>query len=416
MNKANSIVGLQWGDEGKGKIVDLLAQKYDIIARAQGGHNAGHTLVVEGKKYALHLAPSGILNKAAINIIGNGVVVSAEVLIKEIAQFDSLKNRLYISENAHLILPFHSYIDQAKERLRGKNAIGTTGRGIGPAYSHKAQRIGFRMGELRNVKKLTYDIGAYFETYAPIFEVYDIKLPEIEDITRDINFYSKNLLPFIANTTNMIREGLNAGKKILCEGAQGTLLDIDHGTYPYVTSSSTVSAGCCTGLGLSPRDLGEVIGISKAYTTRVGNGPFATELFDENAAHMAEVGHEFGTTTGRARRCGWLDAVALKYACELNGVSKIALMKLDVLSGLRIIKMATSYEVNGQNMQNMPFDLAEATAVYQSFTGWEYLYGAKKMTELPKEVLHYIQAIEDFTKTKVGIISTGPDRDDTIIL
>ncbi len=296
-HKADLIVGIQWGDEGKGKIVDLLAQKYDVVARYQGGHNAGHTIVVDGETIALHLIPSGILNPDAINIIGNGVVVSPEALIKEMKQFDNLQGRLFVSESAHMILNHHIKIDQAKEKLRGKDAIGTTGRGIGPAYSDKISRSGFRIGELRDIEKLSDKIVAYCRQNAAFLDALGISVPSKSELEKELIAYAKVLLPFISNTTAQVWRALKQNQEVLLEGAQGTMLDIDHGTYPYVTSSSTIAAGACTGLGLAPKDIGKVTGIAKAYCTRVGNGPFPTEDFGADGDRLREQGHEFGTTT-----------------------------------------------------------------------------------------------------------------------
>ncbi len=415
-HKADLIVGIQWGDEGKGKIVDLLAQKYDMVARYQGGHNAGHTIVVDGKVMALHLIPSGILNPEALNIIGNGVVVSPEALIKEMKQFDDLEGRLFISESSHMILNHHIMIDQAKERLRGKNAIGTTGRGIGPAYSDKISRSGFRMGELRDVEKLSARILEYCLQNGPLLDALSIKVPSKGDLEKELIEYAKILLPFVTNTTQMVWDALKSNKKVLLEGAQGTLLDIDHGTYPYVTSSSTIAAGACTGLGISPKDIGTVTGIVKAYATRVGNGPFPTEDFGDEGERLRKQGHEFGTTTGRPRRCGWFDAIACKHACRLNGVDELSVMKLDVLDGFDEIKVCVAYEVNGETIDYLPLDLESAKPIYKSFKGWDKTEGARSMDELPQEAKDYLTEIEKLVETKIGLISTSPDRNDTIIL
>ena len=414
--KADLIVGIQWGDEGKGKIVDLLAQKYDMVARYQGGHNAGHTIVVDGKVMALHLIPSGILNPDALNVIGNGVVVSPEALIKEMKQFDDLEGRLFVSESAHMILNHHIMIDQAKERLRGKNAIGTTGRGIGPAYSDKISRSGFRMGELRDIEKLSGKILEYCVQNGPLLDALSIKIPTKSDLEKDLIEYAKALLPFVANTTQMVWDALKDDKKVLLEGAQGTLLDIDHGTYPYVTSSSTIAAGACTGLGISPKDIGNVTGIVKAYATRVGNGPFPTEDFGEEGDRLRKQGHEFGTTTGRPRRCGWFDAIACKHACRLNGVDQLSVMKLDVLDGFDDIKVCVAYEVNGETIDYLPLDLDLATPIYKTFKGWTKTEGARSMDDLPQEAKDYLTEIEKLVETKIGLVSTSPDRNDTIIL
>ncbi len=414
--KADLIVGIQWGDEGKGKIVDLLAQQYDCVARYQGGHNAGHTIVVDGKTHALHLIPSGILNPKAINIIGNGVVVSPEALIKEMKQFDNLLGRLFVSESAHMILTFHTLIDQAKEKLRGEKAIGTTGRGIGPAYSEKIARAGFRLGELRDVATLTNRVMEYFEQNSSIFEALDIKLPNREALSAELNTFAEALVPFLANTTQMAWKLMDDNKKILLEGAQGTMLDIDHGTYPYVTSSSTISAGACTGLGVNPKDIGKVIGIVKAYCTRVGNGPFPTEDHGEIGERLRKAGHEFGTTTGRPRRCGWFDAVACRYASRLNGCDELSIMKLDVLDGFETIAVCIGYEVNGEVIDYMPLDLENVKPVYKTFKGWDKTEGVRRFEELPQAAQEYLRALEELTQTKIGMISTSPDRNDTIIL
>lgn len=413
--KADVIVGIQWGDEGKGKIVDMLAQKYDMVCRSQGGHNAGHTIWVDGVKYVLQLIPSGILNPKAINIIGNGVVVSPLNILKEMSQFGSLVGRLYISDKAHLNLPFHALIDQAKERLKGEKAIGTTGKGIGPTYSEKVSRNGFRAGDLLNPSKLCDDILEYFEQNRAIFDVLDIKTPTKTELLNELEDYSSKLAPYITNTTNMVWKALEENKRVLLEGAQGTLLDIDHGTYPYVTSSSTVSGGACTGLGLNPKDIGEITGIVKAYCTRVGNGPFPTEDFTDYGKTMGEVGKEFGAVTGRKRRCGWFDAVAVRYASRLNGCDKLALMKLDVLDGFDKIKVCVAYNYNGERIDYMPSNMDNVEAIYEEINGWDSVVGIRKYEDLPINAKKYIEKIEEITNVKVGIISTSPERDDTIL-
>ena len=414
--KADLIVGIQWGDEGKGKIVDRLAQKYDMVCRSQGGHNAGHTIWVDGVKFALHLIPSGVLNPHAINVIGNGVVLSPESIIKEMVQFDNLEGRLFISDKAHLNLPYHALIDQAKERLKGDQAIGTTGKGIGPAYADKINRTGFRCGELLNPAKLCSAIIAYFEQNRAIFDIYEIDTPKEDELLKELESYKAKLAPFITDTTQMVWKALDEDKKILLEGAQGTMLDIDHGTYPFVTSSATVSAGACTGLGINPKDIGKVTGIVKAYCTRVGNGPFPTEDMGEDGKRLGEQGHEFGTTTGRARRCGWFDAVATRYASRLNGCDELALMKLDVLDGFDEVKVCVAYEVDGKEIDYLPSNLGDVKPIYKSFKGWDNSVGVRKFEDLPQSAQEYVKIIEDISKTKVGIISTSPEREDTIIL
>ena len=413
--KADVIVGIQWGDEGKGKIVDMLAQKYDMVCRSQGGHNAGHTIWVDGVKYVLQLIPSGILNPKAINIIGNGVVVSPSNILKEMSQFGSLVGRLYISDKAHLNLSFHALIDQAKERLKGEKAIGTTGKGIGPTYSEKVSRNGFRAGDLLNPSKLCDDILECFVQNRAIFDVLDIKTPTKTELLNELEDYSSKLAPYITNTTNMVWKALEENKRVLLEGAQGTLLDIDHGTYPYVTSSSTVSGGACTGLGLNPKDIGDITGIVKAYCTRVGNGPFPTEDFTHYGKTMGEVGKEFGAVTGRKRRCGWFDAVAVRYASRLNGCDKLALMKLDVLDGFDKIKVCVAYNYNGERIDYMPSNMDNVEAIYEEIDGWDSVVGIRKYEDLPINAKKYIEKIEEITNVKVGIISTSPERDDTIL-
>lgn len=416
MSKADIIVGIQWGDEGKGKIVDRLAREYDVVCRSQGGHNAGHTIWVDGVRYALHLVPSGVLNKHAINIIGNGVVLSPTSIIEELKQFGNLEGRLFISDKAHLNLPYHSLIDQAKERMKGDKAIGTTGKGIGPSYADKISRTGHRVGELLNPEKLANSIVENFKNLEPVMMALGIKIPTFEECLKDILEYKKSLEPYIADTTQMVWKALGEDKKILLEGAQGTLLDIDHGTYPYVTSSNTVSAGACTGLGISPKDIGKILGIVKAYTTRVGHGPFPTEDNGKAGDIMADVGKEVGTTTGRKRRCGWFDAVAVRHAARLNGCDSFALMKLDVLDGFETVKICYAYEKDGKEIDYFPTNLTKVTPKYETLLGWSSVKGVEKFEDLPKEAREYIGRIEELTGVKVEIVSTSPEREDTIIL
>jgi len=413
--KADLIVGLQWGDEGKGKIVDMLAQNYDFVVRYQGGHNAGHTIVLNGNKIALHLIPSGVLNPKAINIIGNGVVVSVPDLIKEMKQFDNLQGRLFISERAHLILPYHSMIDKAKESARGKNAIGTTGRGIGPCYADKIARSGFVVGELRDTAKLAQKISEYIKENEKLLEALNINPSDFTNLKADLEEYKAKLEPFIANTTQIVWDAIANNKRVLLEGAQGTLLDIDHGTYPFVTSSNTISAGACTGVGLSPKSIGNVIGIAKAYATRVGNGVFPSEEHGEIGEKLRIAGAEFGTTTGRARRCGWFDAVAMRFACKLNGADSIALMKLDVLDGFDKIKVCVAYEIDGKRVEEMPSFIEDVTPIYEELDGWDKVVGIREYDKLPENAKKYITRLEELTATAIGMISTSPDRNDTII-
>jgi len=415
MSKADLIVGLQWGDEGKGKIVDHMAQTHDYVCRFAGGHNAGHTIVIDGQKYALHLIPSGVLNPKAKNIVGNGVVISPKDFIKEMEQFDNLEGRLFLSDKAHVLLPYHALIDQARERMKGDKAIGTTGKGIGPAYGDKVARVGHRLGELLEPNKLTDKIVAFFEMNKPVFDAMGVEAPKRDELLAELEGYKDVLAPFICDTTQMMWQILDEDKKVLLEGAQGTMLDIDHGTYPYVTSSTTVSAGACAGLGLNPKDIGEVTGIAKAYCTRVGNGPFPSEDFGEDGERLRKNGHEFGTTTGRPRRCGWFDAVAMRHAVRVNGVDQIALMKLDVLDGFDTIKVCVAYEVDGKEIDYVPYDLEDAKPIYKEFAGWDKSEGVRAFDALPSNAQDYIVALEDMIKCKIGIISTSAERDDTII-
>lgn len=418
MNKADLVIGIQWGDEGKGKIVDMLCQNYDVVCRSGGGHNAGHTIVVGEKKYALHLVPSGILHKNTTNIIGTGVVLNPAVLIEELKQFGDIsqfEGRFFISNRAHLNLEFHSQIDKAKEAAKGKNAIGTTLKGIGPSYSDKISRTGHRVGELLNPAKLAGDIIADFEQNKAYFSSLNLEFPNQSELEKEFSEYKNILAPFIADTTQLLWNKLDSGAKVLCEGAQGTLLDIDHGTYPCVTSSSTIAAGACTGLGLSPKDLGKVIGIVKAYTTRVGNGAFPSEDFGSDGNRLCEVGREFGTTTGRRRRTGWFDAVCARYAARLDGCDEFALMKLDVLDGMPKVKICVAYEYKGERINYFPSDLENAKPIYEEMDGWDSIAGIRSYDELPANAKKYIERIEELTGVKVGIISTSPERNDTII-
>jgi len=408
------IVGLQWGDEGKGKIVDLVAKNYDIVIRSQGGHNAGHTVVVDGKKYALHLLPSGVLNPNAINVIANGVVVYPPQLIKEIKNFDKdIKNKLFISDKAHMILDTHIAIDKAREKLRGKNAIGTTGRGIGPAYADKIARVGVRMGELKNIDRLLEKLEHYYEMNKGYFEYLDIEIPNMDDLKKELQEWQNELGCNIIDTTKYLWD--NFDKNMLLEGAQATLLDVDHGTYPYVTSSNTIASGALTGSGIPPKKLNKVIGIAKAYTTRVGNGPFPTEDLSEAGDKIRVQGAEFGTTTGRPRRCGWFDVVAAKYAVTLNSCDEVAIMKLDVLDGFDKVKVCVAYERDGERLDFFPSDLEGVKPIYVEFDGWEKSAGITKFEDLPENAKKYIEFLEEKIDCHIKYVSTGPDRNATII-
>ncbi|WP_300223573.1 adenylosuccinate synthase [uncultured Helicobacter sp.] len=418
MKMADLVVGLQWGDEGKGKIVDMLAKAYDVVVRYQGGHNAGHTIVVDGKKIALHLLPSGVLYPHCQNIIGNGVVIELGSLWREIEGFgiDKLNGRLFISDRAHIILPYHIALDQLKEKLKKQDAIGTTGKGIGPTYADKASRVGVRVGELKNLKELEQKLGSYYKEIQIVLHSLGGEAPSFESMMSELEKMSKKILPFVCDSTQFLWEAQRAGKKILLEGAQGSMLDLDHGTYPFVTSSTTMSSGACSGSGINVKELDEIIGIAKAYCTRVGNGPFPSEEFGEIGEEIQKRGGEFGTTTGRARRCGWFDAVAMKYACKLNGCTQVALMKLDVLDGFDEVKVCVGYEYRGERIEYIPYDYESARPIYQSFKGWEKTEGIREFEKLPQNCKEYIRALEKMIECKISILSTSPDREDSIRL
>lgn len=424
-NQSLVLLGAQWGDEGKAKIIDHLAESADIVTRFQGGNNAGHTIVVKGEKTVLHLIPSGILHDKAVNLIGNGVVFDAEVFLQEKAALekrgvDVSPNRLKISEIAHQIFPFHRLLDRAREQQKSK--IGTTGRGIGPAYGDKAMRLGIRLGEWQNPEAVKKRLEAnYEEKKRQLKELGQTDIPSFDDIYQEGLRLFREIEPHLVDSSRFLNEAFKNNKKILFEGAQGTLLDIDYGTYPFVTSSNTVAGFAACGTGVGPSKIQCVLGLAKAYTTRVGDGPFPTECgtHSEDAAAgewMAKQGHEFGSTTGRARRCGWLDLVALKRAVELNGIDSIALSKLDVLSGLPEIKVAVAYKVGGKQTQDFPnFNLEHVKPVYESFEAWGELKGISKEAELPKAAQKFIQFVESYTGVQVGMISTGPDREEMIV-
>ena len=418
--KVDLLLGLQWGDEGKGKIVDVLTSKYDIIARFQGGPNAGHTLVFNNKKYVLHTIPSGIFHKNKINLIGNGVVIDPVILCKEILNIRNenikISETLLISKKAHLILPTHRILDAASEMSKGKNKIGSTLKGIGPTYMDKTGRNGFRVGELEN-KKWKDKYVELRDKHIELIKFFKVNLNfNLKKLEEDF-FQSVDELKKIdfVDSENFLFEAND--KKILAEGAQGSLLDIDFGTYPYVTSSNTTAAGACTGLGISPNSVNQVFGIFKAYTTRVGSGPFPTELFDSYGERMSKVGNEFGATTGRPRRCGWLDLVALKYACRVNGVSKLMMMKTDVLSGFDKVLVCTNYNYKGKIVDYLPYDLSESSLkpVYKEFKGWSGdLRQIDCFENLPENLNYYIKFLEKELEVPIVIVSVGPDRKETL--
>lgn len=415
---ADLVVGLQWGDEGKGKIVDMLAKHYDVVVRYQGGHNAGHTIVVDAKKIALHLLPSGVLYPHCQNVIGNGVVIELSSLWREIENFgvDKLKGRLFISDRAHIILPYHIALDQLKEKLKKQGAIGTTGKGIGPTYADKASRVGVRIGELKNFPQLESKLKSYYKEIETVLSSLGGEAPSFENMIKELKVMSEKILPFVCDSTQFLWKAQKEGKKILLEGAQGSMLDLDHGTYPFVTSSTTMSAGACSGSGLNIKELDEVVGIAKAYCTRVGNGPFPSEEFTEIGEEIQKRGGEFGTTTGRARRCGWFDAVAMRYACKLNGCTQVALMKLDVLDGFEEVRVCVGYEYEGERIDYIPYDYESVKPIFEVFKGWDKTKGVREFDKLPQSCKDYIHALEKMIECRISIVSTSPDREDSIRL
>lgn len=421
MKKVDVLLGLQWGDEGKGKIVDVVTPKYDIIARFQGGPNAGHTLIFDGKKFVLHTIPSGIFRDETINIIGNGVVIDPIIIRAEIEKLEALGidvvSKLLISKKAHLILPTHKILDKYSEEQKGIKKIGSTLKGIGPTYMDKTGRNGLRMGDsLADTFREKYDnLVAKHQAILGDYDYHEM-LAEFEPQWFDaMNYLSKFTL---IDSEHYINEALLAGKSILAEGAQGTMLDIDFGTYPFVTSSNTVTAGTCTGLGVAPNRIGEVIGIFKAYCTRVGSGPFPSELDNEVGENIRTIGHEYGATTGRNRRCGWIDLPALKYAIMINGATQLSMMKADVLDSFEEIEVCTHYEINGEKFDYFPYDInsLDVIPVYKKMKGWNTdLTSLTKLEDAPKEFLDYISYLEQELQTPITIVSVGPDRAQTII-
>ena len=418
------VIGAQWGDEGKGKIVDLLSKESQYIVRFQGGANAGHTLKFDDKEVVLHLIPSGIFNGDGICIIGNGVVIDPLALLEEIDQVHNmgftLENRFFISETAHVILPYHKVLDRMKEKNKGDLAIGTTGRGIGPSYVSKVARIGIRMIDLLDTEVLHGKLIQNIEDINRALEnMYKEPVIDAQALIQEMGEAIQKLRPYICNTTHLLHEAIERGDNILLEGAQGCLLDVDHGTYPYVTSSSPTSGGACTGSGIPPLAISQAMGITKAYCTRVGNGPFPSELLDETGELLRKKGHEFGATTGRPRRCGWLDLVALKYACRINGLNELTLTKMDVMDGFETIKVCTSYRIIGEETTVFPLALKKLESVepvYTELQGWDKdISGITEWEELPEAAKEYIAFIEDYIGVPFKIISTGPKRSETIL-
>lgn len=425
MGKNVVILGSQWGDEGKGKIVDLLTDKASLVARFQGGHNAGHTLVIDGIKTALHLVPSGILREHVTCVIGNGVVVSPDALLKEIRMLEKrgvlVRDRLKVSGSCPLILSYHVALDVAREAVRGNAKIGTTGRGIGPAYEDKVARRALRLGDLANMDVFAEKLREVLEYHNfALTQFYKTDAVDFDKTLAEAKEWAAELLPMKADVTKILHDARDAGEHILFEGAQGSLLDVDHGTYPYVTSSNTTAGGAATGTGFGPLYLDYVLGITKAYTTRVGSGPFPTELDCEIGQYLGEKGHEFGTTTGRSRRCGWFDAVALRQAVRVNSISGICLTKLDVLDGLDEVKICVGYVHADGSDAGIPMhsdDFKNITPVYESMPGWsDVTVGAQHLADLPQAARDYITRIEELTGAPVDVVSTGPDRVETIVL
>jgi len=431
MGKNVVVIGTQWGDEGKGKVVDLLTDNANAVVRFQGGHNAGHTLVIDGQKTVLHLIPSGILRENVTCMIGNGVVLAPDALLKELAMLTekgvNTEGRLFISEACTLILPYHIALDQAREIARGKKAIGTTGRGIGPAYEDKISRRGLKVGDMLHRERFAARLGEVLDYHNFALKNYfKTDTVDFQKVLDEGLEWAERIRPMVADVTGMLHTLRAEGKQVMFEGAQGTLLDIDHGTYPYVTSSNPTAGGACTGTGVGPRDIDYILGITKAYTTRVGAGPFPTELYDGEAlndpigAHLAKEGHEFGSTTGRPRRCGWLDAVSLRRSVNINSLSGICLTKMDVLDGLETLRIAVGYDCDGQNLDTPPIGAdayEQCQPSYIEMPGWsESTVGVKKYDDLPANARAYIKKIEEVVGVTVDIISTGPDRNETIVL
>ncbi len=420
------VLGAQWGDEGKGKATDLLATSdpIDFVVRTSGGHNAGHTIVVDGEKFATHLLPSGILTPGATSVIGNGVVVSPEALF---AELDALLERgveiggLVVSANAHVIASYHSTIDKVTERFLGKNQIGTTGRGIGPAYADKISRVGIRVADLFDEGILRQKVEAALDVRNQLLaKVYNRRAVSVDAVVAELLSYVERLRPLVADTSLLLNNALDEGRTVLFEGAQATMLDVDHGTYPFVTSSSPVAGGVCTGAGVGPTRIDRVIGVAKAYTTRVGSGPFPTELFDEDGANLQRIGGEIGVSTGRTRRCGWYDAVVARYSARVNGLTEFFLTKLDVLGSWERIPVCVGYEIDGVRVEEMPMTQTEfhhARPLYEFFDGWgSDISGCRSFEDLPKNAQVYVKALEEMSGAPFWAVGVGPGREETVVL
>ncbi|MBN1570980.1 MAG: adenylosuccinate synthase [Acidobacteria bacterium] len=417
------VVGAQWGDEGKGKIVDLLTARFDVVARYQGGHNAGHTVIINGRKYVLHLIPSGILHPEKLCLIGNGVVLDPIALKKEIEDLDAAgitcNGRLFISNRAHIILEYHRFVEQGDEERRGQEKIGTTNRGIGPAYEDKMGRRGLRVCDLTNPTVLRRRIEENFLAKQAAFPALADSL-SLEEVFRNACALGEELSQYVVDGAEFLNQSMNEGKSVLFEGAQGTLLDVDHGTYPYVTASSATAGGACIGTGVGPTRIDGVIGISKAYTTRVGSGPFPTELLDVTGEEIRKRGQEFGASTGRPRRCGWFDAVVVRYSCLINNLGSLVITKLDVLDELKEIKICIGYRYKGSRLRSFPPEISvldECKPEYLTVKGWnQRTAGIRDLNELPVEARDYLKRLSDLVNTEISVVSTGPDRKETIVV
>jgi adenylosuccinate synthase len=415
------VIGTQWGDEGKGKIVDYFSKDAEFVVRFQGGNNAGHTIVVDEEVYKLHIVPSGVI-QGKNGVIGNGCVIDPLVLTEEIKMLEDrgVPLNLFISDRAHVIMPYHKLLDGAEERVRGSGKIGTTKRGIGPCYSDKIARRGIRIGDLLSEKRLRNRLQRILPSKKELFSIFQIDEPlHVDDLVTEYLAIGKDLKPYVRDTALLLDQAFNDQKKVLFEGAQGTMLDVDFGTYPFTTSSHVIAGGVCSGAGVGPNKIGSVVGIVKAYTTRVGEGPMPTELSDEVGYHLQKKGHEFGTTTSRPRRCGWLDLMVVKHACMLSGVTHLAITKLDVLNGLDKVKICTGYKLDGEKLDGFPSAIEDVSIVepmYEEFDGWDDFEKPSSLEDLPSQAQSYLSFVESFLGVPIHVVSTGPKRDETFVI
>lgn len=415
------VIGTQWGDEGKGKIVDYFSKDAEFVVRFQGGNNAGHTIVVDEEVYKLHIVPSGVI-QGKNGVIGNGCVIDPLVLTEEIKMLEDrgVPLNLFISDRAHVIMPYHKLLDGAEERVRGSGKIGTTKRGIGPCYSDKIARRGIRIGDLLSEKRLRNRLQRILPSKKELFSIFQIDEPlDVDDLVTEYLAIGKNLKPYVRDTALLLDQAFKNQKKVLFEGAQGTMLDVDFGTYPFTTSSHVIAGGVCSGAGVGPNKIGSVVGIVKAYTTRVGEGPMPTELSDEVGHHLQKKGHEFGTTTSRPRRCGWLDLMVVKHACMLSGVTHLAITKLDVLNGLDKVKICTGYKLDGKKLDGFPSAIEDVSIVepmYEEFDGWDDFEKPSSLEDLPSQAQSYLSFVESFLGVPIHVVSTGPKRDETFVI